>query len=238
MECTGHVQKRMGKRLLDKISQCRGNVHNFARKKVEGIGGAGKLTKASVTRIQGHYVGAIRKHLSDVEKMKETIWQTWHHKNGDHDKCDENWCDRSHKNKLPEFVMKEIKNVFVDLTDERLLEKCLHGSTQNANKSFHHMKLEEAPEFTVFVEKESLLIAVSDGTIVFYDGELGKCEVFRRSCLRESRFQIAGFRDLDLRRIKAAEQKTKPTNNVRKAKKTLLEPRQESGDEDYQSGAF
>lgn len=96
--------------------------------------------------------------------------------------------------------MKEIKSVFVDLANERLLEKCLHGGTQNAYERFHHMIMiwERCPK-TVFVGKERLLIAVSDATIVFNDGELGKCEVFRRLGLRVGRFQIARFRDLDLR---------------------------------------
>ncbi|GFR58719.1 phenolphthiocerol synthesis polyketide synthase type I Pks15/1 [Elysia marginata] len=83
-ECCGHVQKRMGKRLLDKISQTKGKVFQHSNKKVKGIGDAGK---GAVKRIQGHYGGAIRKNVGNLDKMKAVIWAIWYHRNGDHEKC-------------------------------------------------------------------------------------------------------------------------------------------------------
>ena len=88
-------------------------MYEHGNKKVKGIGGAGKLTKSAVKRIQGHYGGAIRKNIGNLDKMKTAIWAIWHHGNGDHEKCSEfSWCDKSDKNKLPSFVMEEIKGVF------------------------------------------------------------------------------------------------------------------------------
>ena len=108
LECCGHLQKRMGKRLLDKINQSKGKVFQHGYKKVKGIGGAIKLTMGAVKRIQGRYRAAIRKNVGNVDKMKAAIWAIWHHRNGDHEKCSEfSWCDKSHKNKLPSFVMEE-----------------------------------------------------------------------------------------------------------------------------------
>ena len=72
LECCGHVQKRMGKRLLDKVSKCRGKVYTVDKRKIKGIGGAVKLTKAAIKRIQVHYGGAIRKNVNDLEKMKKS----------------------------------------------------------------------------------------------------------------------------------------------------------------------
>ena len=38
---------------------------------------------------------------------------------------------------LPLEVIKHVKSVYQDLSKTELLEKCLHGKTQNANESFH-----------------------------------------------------------------------------------------------------
>ena len=53
-------------------------------KKINGIGGAGKLTKATLKRIQGHYTDNI--NVSNLERK------------GEHTKCAD-WCDGSDKNK-------------------------------------------------------------------------------------------------------------------------------------------
>ena len=125
LECCGHVQKRMGKRLLGKINQSKGKVFQHGNKKAKGIGGARKLTKGAVKRIQGHYGAAIRKYVGNLDKMRAAIWAIWHHRNGDHEKCSEfSWCDKSVKNKLPRFVMEEIKSVFEELSADTLLNKC------------------------------------------------------------------------------------------------------------------
>ena len=42
----------MGKRLLDKVNECKGKIYTVDKKKIKGVGGAGKLTKAAVKRIQ------------------------------------------------------------------------------------------------------------------------------------------------------------------------------------------
>ena len=54
LECCSHLQKGMGKRLLDKINQRKRKVFQHGYKKVKGIGGARKLTKGAIKRIQGH----------------------------------------------------------------------------------------------------------------------------------------------------------------------------------------
>ena len=38
---------------------------------------------------------------------------------------------------IPAIVRYKIKPVFLDLTDDRLLSKCLHGKTQNNNEAFN-----------------------------------------------------------------------------------------------------
>ncbi|GFW73433.1 uncharacterized protein TNCV_2800971 [Trichonephila clavipes] len=38
---------------------------------------------------------------------------------------------------LPNAVLNTVKTTYMDLCDQSLLEKCLHGKTQNANESFN-----------------------------------------------------------------------------------------------------
>lgn len=77
-ECTGHVQKRMGKQLLslvdnhkgksivvdkDKLAEVRYSDSTQKLKAdqrvVRGLSGAGGLTKKAIKSIQGHYGAAI-----------------------------------------------------------------------------------------------------------------------------------------------------------------------------------
>ena len=73
LECCGHVQKRMGRRLNDAITRCKGNVYEYNLKSIKGIGGQGKLTKKAVWRIQGHYGAAIRNNTGDLAAMKKAV---------------------------------------------------------------------------------------------------------------------------------------------------------------------
>ena len=47
---------------MDKVAQCKSKEYQVGNKKMKGIGGAVKLTKVDIKRIQGHYGGAIRKN--------------------------------------------------------------------------------------------------------------------------------------------------------------------------------
>ena len=87
----GYVQKRMGKTLLDKVNECKGKVYTLDKKKIKGIGGAGKLTKAAIKRIRGHYEGKIRKNVNNLEKMKKAIYAIWFHRKREHTACG-SWC--------------------------------------------------------------------------------------------------------------------------------------------------
>ena len=65
---------------------------------------------------------------------------------------------------------------------------------------------------TVFVGRDRLAIAVSDATIVYNEGELGRLELFRNLGLSVGKFQKCGFRNLDLRQVKSAEKQIKTSS--------------------------
>ena len=139
----GHIQKRMGKRLMDKVTASKNISYTDGGKKYKGIGGIGRLTQRQIQRIQGHYGAAIRENHKSVSEMKKAIWRIWKHYSNDHIDC-KNWCPvksgkGQSKNILPKFVCTIIKPVFVVLSDDELLRKCLHGGSQNTNESYHNL---------------------------------------------------------------------------------------------------
>ena len=90
----------------------------------------------------------------------------------------------------------------------------------------------------VFVGRDRLELAVSDATIVYNDGELGRLDVFRKLGLSVGNFQKRGFKALDLRRIKSAEIQEKKSSKQNRAKKTIAIADEDSGDDEYKAGAF
>ncbi|XP_059163145.1 uncharacterized protein LOC131946415 [Physella acuta] len=241
-ECCGHVQKRMGRRLMDKVSECKGKLYKENGKQYKGIGGAGRLTQSAIKRIQGHYGGAIRKNAGNIVAMKKAVWAIWKHRTGVHDDCGK-WCigqkdlDKANKNKLPKFVTDEIKPVFEILSSNALLEKCLHGGTQNANESFHNLIWKRCPK-TVFVGKKRLEIAVHDATIVYNQGELGRREVFKLLGLDCGFYAEASFRASDKKRIMSSLSVQQNQNCMSKSSKTRVTNADDHIDDIYIPGGF
>ena len=49
--------------------------------------------------------------------------------------------------------MNEIKPVFQDLSDVKMLQKCLHGMAQNCNESFNQLIWNRCPK-DIFISKK------------------------------------------------------------------------------------
>ena len=210
LECCGHIQKRMGRRLMGKVRQLNSTVFDNDGKSVKGIGGAGKLTQKAILRIQGHYGGAIRKNAGDVRAMKKAVWAIWKHRSWDHTDCsDWDWCPsvtgvgNADRNRLPDFVCEAIKPIFTDLASDSLLSKCAHGGTQNTNESFHNLVWERCPK-TTFVGRRRLELAVYDATIVYNEGETPRMAVFRKLGFQPGHYTSAGLAAIDQQRVNFA----------------------------------
>ncbi|KYM96846.1 hypothetical protein ALC62_12480 [Cyphomyrmex costatus] len=139
-ECIDHVQKRMGTRLRN------------LKKTVKNLGG--KLTNKLIDQLTIYYGLAIRRNPNSLKNMKNEIWATLYHKtstdeNSQHELCSEFWCDWKkaqaanslrdfhHKPPLPANVFEKLKPIYVDLSRNELLNRCLGGYTQNSNESFN-----------------------------------------------------------------------------------------------------
>ena len=153
LECVGKVQKRMGTRLRNLIQSLRGQKLADGK----GISEKSRLTKKTINTIQNYYGMAIRQNLDNVYTMKKSIFAILFHcsENKDieyrHKFCPrsaDSWCkyqsnkvtgESSYKEKtsLPLAVRDVLKPIFSDLSSDDLLEKCVHGLTQNVNEALH-----------------------------------------------------------------------------------------------------
>ena len=144
-ECLGHVQKRVGSRLRKLKSTFKVNFPDG-----KSLGGKGRLTNELVNRLQNYYDIAIRS-CTTVPEMKRAIGAALYHcseansSEGRHQFCPkskDSWCKyyaskfkkgTPYVEKLgfPVECRKKIEPIFRDLSSDDLLNKCLHGNTQN-----------------------------------------------------------------------------------------------------------
>ena len=171
-ERTGHVQKQMGKALMNAVAeqklekfivdangqQVKKKVANPSRgvKCYSGIGGVNRLTKKAIMSIQGHYGAAIREN-NTLESMESAIWAIYHHRSGNHTSCPD-WCAatngdlaKANKHRLPAFVCNIMKPIFTRLSSADLLSRCVHGRIQKANEAFHLVLRNLCPYIVVLI---------------------------------------------------------------------------------------
>ncbi|XP_028412728.1 uncharacterized protein LOC114535641 [Dendronephthya gigantea] len=175
-ECVGHVQKRVGTALRK------------LKKEHKGIGGKGKLKDAMIDKLQNYYSIAIRSNSADLEAMKSAIYASLFHcasskrRNLYHHCPDgpESWCrfkqDKANQTNnyipgpgLPDDIIGLVKPIFLRLSSNELLSKCLDGKTQNQNESINGMICNRIPK-NVFVGFDVLELGVYDAVAHFKEG--------------------------------------------------------------------
>ena len=122
-----------------------------------------RQNKNNLIKIQA----AVRATLFHVISSKENNWHYSHCSEGKGSSC------KFHQDKangtstykpgpgLPLDIVMKLKSNFVELSDESLLEKCLHGKNQNQNESFNLMIWDHIPK-TRYVSLTQLELGVYD----------------------------------------------------------------------------
>ena len=210
-ECIGHVQKRIGTRL------------RALKKNIKGIGGKGKLTNSIIDKLQNYYGISIRSNVGDLEKMKKAIHASLFHvasseENNWHDHCPdgkESWCafksDKANGTStykpgkgLPLSVVKYVKPIYHELSDDKLLEKCLHGKTQNQNEAFNGMVWNRIPKST-YVGADQFNLGVYDAVANFNIGRKASLKVLEKLGCKDGKYTVNGCRNSNEKRLKNAD---------------------------------
>ncbi|GFY34159.1 uncharacterized protein TNCV_2504621 [Trichonephila clavipes] len=197
-ECIGHVQKRVGSRLRK------------LKKSTKGLGGK------DCSHCCIFYCCS-----TDKKPM--------------HGQCpsgSDTWCKyqkakqegKLYKHRtagLPNAILNTVKTTYMDLCDQSLLEKCLHGKTQNANESFNGVLWSIIPKET-FVELLTLKFGAFLAVLQFNDGSKGILSVLEYLHIPMGYFILKGFSKVDDERIVDSERHSLPTTkNKRKNSEDL-----------------
>lgn len=186
-ECVGHVQKRLGTALRKYKKDKKG------QKLTDGktVGGKGRLTDKIIDSMQNYYGQAIRENKGNLEGMKKSIKAIQHHMIKDssqtleeqHQYCPKSpdgWCkywkDKGNgtelyndDSRLPDVFMTELIPVFVRLSNDALLQRCLKGLTQNQNEAANGVLWSKCPK-TRFCGARRVRIAVCQTVAHFNTG--------------------------------------------------------------------
>lgn len=246
LECVGHVQKRVGSRLRQLKKDLKGKKLSDGK----NIGGKGRLTDSLIDTLQNYFGMAIRENTDSLVNMQNAVYASLYHvastdKNPQHGHCpSDSWCKYGqdgfkHKHGIPEAILEYIIPIYDSLADADLLNKCLHGKTQNVNEALHKLVWDRCSK-TVFVRKffveESVYCAVSH----YNDGLVSLLDRLKLLGVTPGHFTVKNCSDGNRLRIRHSDYKSaEPGKKRRKALRALkkgFETEQEN--KDYVSGAF
>lgn len=105
---------------------------------------------------------------------------------------------------MPVPVMDCIKKTFKDLSDPKLLKRCLGGRTQNPNESFNSLVWKMCPK-TSGSSKLIAEIAANEAVVAFNEGRKGRLQVMKTLGFSVGQNALEAASKVDELRIKEAE---------------------------------
>lgn len=256
IECVGHIQKRMGTRLR-KLKQAGVKCSDG-----KSVGGKGRLTDSVIDKLTVYYGNAIREHKNSLCDMRKAVWAIYFHTRSTdseplHTFCppgSDSWCtyqkavsngsveQYKHKKTLPTSVMDVIKPIFNDLSQPKLLQRCLGGKTQNNNECLNSLIWKHCPK-TQNAGKRIVEIATNEAVVLFNNGNKGRIKVMKEFGLTPSSYVRECLIHLDKKRIEISNlrflQSTKEARkSERRKQKAIAENFLLHEGETYASGAF
>ena len=139
-------------------------------------------------------------------------------------------------------VVKEVKPVYARLSEDSLLEQCLHGKTQNQNEALNKMIWERAPKET-FIGSQGIETAVYDTIANFNIGATASSRVLQYLGIEAGKHTLDGCKKIDLDRIRNAEYKEQESSKkrrkmIRGMKKKKIDKCKEQEGLQYAPGEF
>ena len=258
LECIGHIQKRIGGRLRKLKSDWKG------KKLADGksISGVGRLSDNAINKLQNYFGIAIRTNLDSVYGMKKCILASLFHNslieiNKRHQFCPrtaDSWCNWQKekaegkeakfqpKLNIPEIIFDMILPIYKELSADELLNKCLHGKTQNSNESLHGLIWQRCPKIT-YSARKMVEIAAASAACHLNDGR--ECI---RNLLNRMELNVGAHADRGLQRsalkrkhhseLRNSERAKRRRKDLRSIKKGWNDKINEVEGESYGSGKF
>ncbi|XP_077512011.1 uncharacterized protein LOC144122929 [Amblyomma americanum] len=243
-DCTNHVAKRLGT-ALRKAKFTRGE----------------KLKDKTIAKLQGYFEVAITSNRGNVRDMNCAVWASYFHscsRDGasSHKFCRDgemSWCKHKralalgqpapvHTPILSVSQGKAVLPIYKRLTDEKLLQRCVKGQTQNAAESLNSKIWLLCPK-TKFATRTVVETATAIAVLWFNEGHTGFKEVLQELGILPSKALLSLSKEVDKSRISSMS--TKATAEARAhrrnvTKKGLLEEsaRRHCEGPTYGAGAF
>ena len=157
-----------------------------------------RLTDSVIDKLQNYFGIALRSNVGDLQKMQDAILASlFHVASSENDnfhvycpKTYDSWCqyqrDAINNTNLytpgtgiSNDVIAAIKPVYAELTKPEILQKYLHGLTQNPNESFNSTIWERVQK-TVYCGLDTLELAVFDAVANYNYGRKATLGIFER----------------------------------------------------------
>lgn len=258
LECVGHIQKRVGGRLRKLKAANKAPLSDG-----KPLGGKGRLTEKVINKLQNYFGIAVRQCTgTTVYQLKKAIGAVLYHCSDASDldfrhrmcpRTSDSWChyqaDRLNGTStyketpgIPEIIREAIKPVFLDLSDDKLLSKCLHGKTQNNNESINGVIWKRCPK-DVYVGRSTIEMGVASAVISFNDGLSSVVKVYEELNVIPGDFTFEFCSKKDTSRVTVMERKSsvevkKRRKHLRAVKKGFIDTTEEKEGLVYGAGLF
>jgi len=141
-----------------------------------------------------------------------------------------------------QLVLQHLRPIFLDLSKDELLHKCLHGKTQNQNESFNGTVWNRLPK-TQYIGLDQFELGVYDAVAHFNIGAKAVLKIYEQLGLDPGIFTVDGCSQTNRSRLKKAGRKsllkTKTQRKiVRGVKKSKSDKQVEKEGTTYASGGF
>ncbi|GFT35439.1 uncharacterized protein TNCV_922571 [Trichonephila clavipes] len=252
------------KKLLNVASVVSKNAMIEAADEVRKLKNTSDVAECGVSvddKIRNYYGIAIRSNIGNLEEMQRAVIAAFYHccsgkSNPMHSQCplgSESWCTYQRaqsagkvfydKNAgLLKSIINKIKPTYLQLCDQNLLRKCLHGKTQNANEAFNGCLWNVVPK-EIFVELQTFSLGSYIAVITFNKGFKGLLSVLEALDIKIGSYTLRGYAAIDQTRIEDSKRHSLPSAKVTRKKIRAIKKRKVVNTEKhegvtYKSGAF
>lgn len=163
-----------------------------------------KLTDKVIREMSIHYSLAIQRNGTSIEEMRKEIMAGFYHKIStnefpQHENCNLEWCkymqrtaagvEYEHPPPIDPEIQDQVKEIYLSLTKEELLERCLGRNNQNNNESYNSCLWQLAPKH-LYCGKSVLEIASWISACVFNEGSVTLLMILKALGVRVGRLSM------------------------------------------------